>query len=40
MKSAVQVRAIIKNGKNKMPAFKDTIPDKDLDDLLAYIRSL
>jgi mono/diheme cytochrome c family protein len=39
-KNVAQVRAIIKNWKNKMPAFKDTIPDKDLDDLLAYTRSL
>jgi mono/diheme cytochrome c family protein len=39
-KSAVEIRAILKNGKGKMPSFADKLTEEDTDDLLAYIRTL
>ena len=39
-KTAAQIRKILKSGKGKMPAFGGTLTEKDVDDLLAYLRSL
>jgi mono/diheme cytochrome c family protein len=39
-KSAVEIRAILKNGKGKMPSFSEKLSEEDTDDLLAYIRTL
>jgi mono/diheme cytochrome c family protein len=39
-KSAAEVREIIKNGKGRMPPFKDSLTEQNTDDLLAYIHSL
>jgi mono/diheme cytochrome c family protein len=39
-KTSGQVRAIIKDGKSKMPAFGDRITVQDTDDLIAYLRTL
>jgi mono/diheme cytochrome c family protein len=39
-KSTTEVRDIIINGKGKMPPFKESLAKQDVDDLLAYIRSL
>ena len=38
-KTEQQIRAIIRDGKGRMPAFKDTLTEEDTDTLLAYIRS-
>jgi len=39
-KTAPQVRVILKDGKGKMPGFKDSLSDEDLNSLIVYIRSL
>ena len=39
-KPMAQVRAIILNGKGRMPGQKDKMSTKDLSDLLAYLRTL
>ncbi len=39
-KTEAEVRLIIKNGKNKMPAWGAILTAQDTDNLLAYIRSL
>jgi mono/diheme cytochrome c family protein len=39
-KTEQQVRTIIRDGKGRMPAFKDTLTEEDTENLLAYIRSL
>jgi mono/diheme cytochrome c family protein len=39
-KTEQEIRAIIRDGKGKMPAFKKTLSEEDTDNLLAYIRSL
>jgi mono/diheme cytochrome c family protein len=39
-KSATEIRAILKNGKGKMPSFQDKLTQQDTDNLLAYIRTL
>ena len=39
-RTPAQVLTIIKNGKGKMPAYKDKLSKEDTDNLLAYIRSL
>jgi mono/diheme cytochrome c family protein len=39
-KTAAQIRVILKNGKGKMPIFGGILTGTDVDDLLAYIRSL
>ena len=38
--SDADLRSIISNGKNKMPAFKGKLTDAQIDDVIAYIRSL
>jgi mono/diheme cytochrome c family protein len=39
-KSSAEIRAIIKNGKGKMPAFGEKITPEDTDKLLAYLHTL
>ena len=39
-KTDAQVREIVKEGKNKMPAFGDKLTKEETDDLLAYIHTL
>lgn len=39
-KTEQEIRTIIRDGKGKMPAFKDLITEQDTDNLIAYIRSL
>ena len=39
-KTAAQIRTILRDGKGKMPAYKDKLSKEDTDNLLAYIRSL
>ncbi len=39
-KSAPEVRAILENGKGKMPSFQDKLAKQDIDNLLAYLRTL
>jgi mono/diheme cytochrome c family protein len=39
-KSATEVRSILQNGKGKMPPFKDKLTPQDIDNLLAYLRTL
>lgn len=39
-KTEQEIRAIIRDGKGKMPAFKENLTEEDTDNLLAYIRSL
>ncbi len=39
-KTEAEVRAIIKNGKNKMPAWGAILSADDTDNLLAYIKTL
>ena len=39
-KTSTEVREIITNGKGKMPHFKESVSKQDIDNLLAYIRSL
>lgn len=34
------LKNVITNGKNKMPAFKGKLTDAQIDDVIAYIRSL
>ena len=34
------LKGIITNGKNKMPAFKGKLSDSQIDDVLAYVRQL
>ena len=38
--SAAEIRAIIKDGKGKMPGFADKLAPAEIDDLLVYIRTL
>jgi cytochrome c6 len=38
--SDTDLKAIITEGKNKMPAFKGKLSDGQIDDVLAYIREL
>jgi cytochrome c6 len=38
--SDTDLKAIITNGKNKMPAFKGKLTEPQIDDVLAYIREL
>ena len=35
-----QIRVILKNGRNKMPSFKDILTEQDTDNLIAYVKSL
>lgn len=39
-KTATEIRTILKDGKGKMPSFKDVLTQEDTDNLLAYIHSL
>jgi mono/diheme cytochrome c family protein len=39
-KTAAQIRQQLRDGKGKMPAFKDILTPADVDNLLAYIRTL
>jgi mono/diheme cytochrome c family protein len=39
-KSATEVRTILENGKGKMPSFQDKLMKQDIDNLLAYLRTL
>jgi mono/diheme cytochrome c family protein len=39
-KTPADVRAILKNGKNKMPAFGDKLSEDDTKELLAYLQTL
>jgi len=39
-KSASEVRTILENGKGKMPSFQDKLTKQDIDNLLAYLRTL
>jgi mono/diheme cytochrome c family protein len=39
-RSATEVRAILENGKGKMPSFQDKLTKQDIDNLLAYLRTL
>ena len=39
-KTDAEVRTILKNGKGKMPSFKDVLSKEDTDNLLAYLHSL
>jgi mono/diheme cytochrome c family protein len=39
-KSAAEIRAVIKEGKGKMPGFADKLAPPEIDDLLVYIRTL
>jgi mono/diheme cytochrome c family protein len=39
-KSAPEVRTILENGKGKMPSFQDKLMKQDIDNLLAYLRTL
>lgn len=39
-KTDAEIRAILQNGKGKMPSFKNVLTREDTDNLLAYIHSL
>jgi mono/diheme cytochrome c family protein len=39
-KTATEIRTIVLQGKGRMPPFRDRISEQDLNDLIAYIRSL
>jgi cytochrome c6 len=39
-KSSAEIRTIIREGKGKMPAFKDKLTPEETDQLLAYVRTL
>jgi mono/diheme cytochrome c family protein len=39
-KTAAEIRVILKDGKGKMPSFADKLTPQEIDDLLAYIRTL
>ena len=39
-KTAAQIRALIQNGKGKMPPWKSILSDDDVNNVLAYVRSL
>ncbi len=38
--NAAQVSMIVKNGKNKMPAFGDVLTKTDIDCIVAYLKTL
>jgi cytochrome c6 len=38
--SAADMIAVTKNGKNKMPAYKDKLTDEQIKDLVTYLRGL
>jgi mono/diheme cytochrome c family protein len=39
-KTPAEVRTILKEGKNKMPSFKDILSEEDIENLLAYLHTL
>jgi mono/diheme cytochrome c family protein len=39
-KTPAEIRTILKEGKGKMPSFKDILTQEDTDNLIAYIHSL
>lgn len=39
-KSDDELHTVIKNGKNKMPYFKDKLTDAQIDAVIAYVRKL
>jgi mono/diheme cytochrome c family protein len=39
-KTAAQIRVILRDGKGKMPPWKDILAPDDVDDVLVYLRSL
>lgn len=39
-KKTAEIKTIVLNGKGRMPPFKERLTAQDLDDLIAYIRSL
>ncbi|WP_263383097.1 c-type cytochrome [Granulicella arctica] len=39
-KTAAEIRVILKEGKGKMPSFKDILTPEDTDNILAYLHSL
>ena len=39
-KTVGEIRTIVKNGKGKMPPFGERLTSSDVDDLIAYIRTL
>jgi mono/diheme cytochrome c family protein len=39
-KTAAEIRGILKDGKGKMPSFKEVLTQKDTDDLIAYLHTL
>ena len=39
-KSNDELHTVIKNGKNKMPTFKDKLTDAQIDTIIGYIRKL
>jgi mono/diheme cytochrome c family protein len=39
-KSGAEIRTIIREGKGKMPSFKDKLTPEETDKLLAYLRTL
>ena len=39
-KSNDELHTVIKNGKNKMPPFKDKLTDAQIDEVIGYIRKL
>jgi mono/diheme cytochrome c family protein len=39
-KTAAQVRVILRDGKGKMPVFKDILSQADVDHLIAYLGTL
>jgi cytochrome c2 len=40
LKTAPEVREILKNGKNKMPSFNGILTEEDTNNLLAYLHTL
>ena len=39
-KTPAGIHEILTNGKGKMPSFKEVLTEKDMDDLIAYVKSL
>jgi mono/diheme cytochrome c family protein len=39
-KTPAEIRAILKNGKGKMPSFNEKLGSEEMDGLIAYIRNL
>ena len=39
-KTPAEVRTILREGKNKMPSFKDVLTPEDVNNLLAYLHTL